>query len=119
MNLLKDCNVNCNLVLTEMSNLLVELFKSTVFVGWSTSISPNLLQSLQNLWDRYNGTLDSLLQPVYNYRNKVSSNIIIIIIHSILALSDNLFFSFSCTTAFGSKLQVKSTRKRDESARLS
>jgi len=72
--ILKDCNVSCNLVLTEMSNLLVELFKSTVFVGWSTSISPNLLQSLQNLWDRYNGTLDSLLQPVYNYRNKVSSN---------------------------------------------
>lgn len=76
--ILKDCNVNCNLVLNEMSNLLLELFKSTVFVGWSTSISPNLLQSLQNLWDRYNGTLDSLLQPVYNYRNKVSSNEMII-----------------------------------------
>ena len=76
--ILKDCNVKCNLVLNEMSNLLVELFKSTVFVGWSTSISPNLLQSLQNLWDRYNGTLDSLLQPVYNYRNKVSTNEMII-----------------------------------------
>ena len=70
--------MKCNLVLNEMSNLLLELFKSTVFVGWSTSISPNLLQSLQNLWDRYNGTLDSLLQPVYHYRNKVSTNEMII-----------------------------------------
>ena len=106
--ILKDCNVNCNLVLTEMSNLLVELFKSTVFVGWSTSISPNLLQSLQNLWDRYNGTLDSLLQPVYNYRNKVSSNEMIIRDSFNSIFADKLIL-LSYHIAFGSRLQVKST----------
>ena len=55
-----------------IGDLMLLLFKKTVFVGWSNERGAELLSFFHTLWDRYNTASDALLQPTLCHRNKMS-----------------------------------------------
>jgi len=70
--MLLECNVNCDIVMKKIGDLLLLLFKKITFVGWSETWGETLMSFFHSVWDEYNTTSDSLLQPTSFHRNGMS-----------------------------------------------
>ena len=55
----------------QLGDLLLQIFKLTSFVGWSTTRGFKFLQFTLSLLERYNHALDTLIDPVQQYRGNL------------------------------------------------
>lgn len=69
--LLREADKKCEIILKQLGNVLLQLFKATCFVGWSSTRGPNLLDFAHCVWNRYNAALESLVAPALQYRGRL------------------------------------------------
>jgi len=55
----------------QIGDLLLQIFKLTSFVGWSATRGFKFLQFAFSLLERYNHALDSLIDPIQQYRDQL------------------------------------------------
>ena len=71
--LLIHCDSSCEALLKAISELLIQIFKSVCFVGWSSEYGCTLLEFVFHLWEQYTDSLAKLLDPTMKHRIRVQA----------------------------------------------
>lgn len=66
--LLREADEKIEILLKQLGEVTLQVFKTTCFVGWATKRGPKLLRFAHCLWDRYNKALESLIGPTLQHR---------------------------------------------------
>lgn len=66
--LLREADEKIEILLKQLGDVTLQVFKTTCFVGWATKRGPKLLRFAHCLWDRYNKALESLIGPTLQHR---------------------------------------------------
>ena len=75
MKLQSECDATCDSIFKELGGILLQLFKSVCYTGWTKKYGPKLISFMYSLLNLYNQAMDSLIKPVDEHYNERKSSI--------------------------------------------